>query len=551
MSPSSPIFERFRTLLRPRSSQRSTLKPDIDMHEPPSPGLQSGPHSAGAVALQPSNAHLEYQAEGPVSIQSIPAESAALSQPRPDSQRSDLEILHARLSNAHLLAHHQFELHPAGGVSYKPHLTGPARHGRQPSHSLLPHIQPDHLSSDPLTTSTQKSIPVELTQTEKESFQSLDVPSALCCISRGNEDLRHSFVYFESLNEGAANAVFSIHPNHHDKESSGFLFVAVRNSGDTATAIPSHMVVDKVLRVSKGLPKSLRSEVIVDGFMADVRPLFVSPKAPTTNCQTLEEIDLDKHLMAHLPVVLFDNGISALKELVPAIQPLSSAAQFGILLPNMSTVAAHNITFEIKPKWLAQSPTAPLEAIRCRTCALQFSRGKGTPDRYICPLRLSNENPTSKNDAAWIRRWAEKSLSLHLQTNRNASPHQQPNLEVLVDRVVTYFTTGDGRTLLLHLKKLQTTLDSEGILQRYARPRDDFNFVYDLRLAMTLRDCSLFVVVPLHEGMVTSKLADLDFKSAEKIDDWRDKEAALVNEGWYVKNPELHDVCLLARKRST
>jgi inositol-pentakisphosphate 2-kinase len=84
------------------------------------------------------------------------------------------------------------------------------------------------------------------------------------------------------------------------------------------------------------------------------------------------------------------------------------------------------------------------------------------------------------------------------------------------------------------------------VIAAQARPRDDFNFVYDLRLAMTLRDCSLFVVVPLRDGEVTSKLADLDFKSAEKIDDWRDKEAALVDEGWYTKSPEAHAVCLLA-----
>ncbi|UPX09639.1 Inositol-pentakisphosphate 2-kinase [Ascochyta rabiei] len=311
------------------------------------------------------------------------------------------------------------------------------------------------------------------------------------------------------------------------------------------------MVADKVLRVSKGLPKSLRSEVIVDGFMADVRPLFVSPSASTATCQTLKEIDLDKHLMAHLPVVLLDKAMSALKELVPAIRLLSSTAQFGILLPNMSTVAGQNITFEIKPKWLAQSPAAPPDAIRCRTCALQFSRGKGVPNDYICPLRLSNESPACKDDIAWIRRWAENSLSLQFQTDGNANSNQQANLGVLVDHVVAYFTTGDGRTLLLHLKKLQATLDSEGILQRYAHPRDDFNFVYDLRLAMTLRDCSLFVVVPLHEGNITSKLADLDFKSAEKMDDWRDKEAALVDDGWYVKNPEIHNVCLLAGKRLT
>lgn len=511
------------------------------MHEPPSSGLQPGPRTTGVEASQSNPTHLEYQGEA--EAQPIAPEASA--RQRPSSQLSDLEILHTRLSNAHLLAHHQFELHPEGGVSYKPHSAGPARHGRQPSHSLLPHVH-----SDPLSADTRDPFLVELTSDEKDSFQSLDVPSALCCIGRKDEDLRQSFVCFKSLNEGAANAVFSIYTNEDAAEATGFLFVAVRDSGNTATAIPSQMVVDKVLRVSKGLPKSLKSEVIVDGFMADVRPLFVSPKTSTTTSQTLEEIDLDKHLMAHLPVVLFSEAMTALKKHVSAIQPLRGTAQFGILLPNMSTIAGQNITFEIKPKWLAQSPTAPAGAIRCRTCALQFSRGKGIPDDYICPLRLSNESSLTNSDAVHIRRWATNALSLQLRDNTSARLSPEVAFEALVDRIVAYFITGDGRTLLLHLKKLQTTLDSEGILQRHARPRDDFNFVYDLRLAMTLRDCSLFVVVPIHDGEIASKLADLDFKSAEKIDDWRDKEATLVNEGWYVKHPEAHDVCLLAPAQS-
>lgn len=528
---SSPTLDKFRTLLWPRKAERSTN----DMHEPPPVGMQSDSKLAEAGAARPSNAHLQYSAGASAAFDIA---SSTSSRERPPSQLSDLDVLHTRLSNAHLLAHHQFELHPAGGVSYKPHPQGSARHGRQPSHSLLPHLKSGIDAEGPVS--------IALTQKETESFRSLDVPSALCCICREAQDLRQFFVSFQSLNEGAANAVFSIHPQQSTETAQGFLFVAVKDSGETATVIPAKLVLDKVLRVSKGLPKSLKSEVIVDGFMADVRPLFVSPRTSTNTSQTLEEIDLDQHLMAHLPVVLFDEGMSALKSLVPAIRPLNSAAQFGILLPDMSTDPSQNITFEIKPKWLAQSPAAPPDAIRCRTCALQFSRGKSTPDDYICPLRLSNEESSTISGVAFIRRWAASALSRQFESDTNARLSQPSSIDVLVDRVVTYFTTGDGRTLVLHLKKLQTTLDSEGILRRYARPRDDFNFVYDLRLAMTLRDCSLFVVVPLRDGEVTSKLADLDFKSAEKIDDWRDKEAALVDEGWYTKSPEAHAVCLLA-----
>ncbi|KAJ4383459.1 Inositol-pentakisphosphate 2-kinase [Didymella sp. IMI 355093] len=536
---SSPTLDKFRAFLWPHKAERSTSEPDNDMHEPPSVRVQSDAHSATAEAARASNAHLRYQVEGAAA--SVVGSSTSARE-RSTSQLSDLDILHTRLSNAHLLAHHQFELHPAGGVSYKPHPQGSARHGRQPSHSLLPHLKS--------SIEAEGSVSVELTQKEIESFRSLDVPSALCCIRRATEDLQQFCVSFQNLNEGAANAVFSIGPRRSVETASGFLFVAVRDSGKSATAIPAKLVLDKVLRVSKGLPKSLKSEVIVDGFMADVRPLFVSPATSAGTSQTLEEINLDQHLMAHLPVVLFDEGMSVLKSMVPAIRSLGNAAQFGILLPNMSTISGQNITFEIKPKWLAQSPAAPSDAIRCRTCALQFSRGKGIPDDYICPLRLSNEQLATNGDLSHMRRWATNALSLQLQTDTNAQLPQEVSLDALVDRVVTYFTTGAGRTLLLHLKKLQVTLDSEGILQRYTRPRDDFNFVYDLRLAMTLRDCSLFVVVPIHDVEITSKLADLDFKSAEKIDDWRGKEAALVDGGWYTKGPEAHAVCLLAPRKS-
>lgn len=534
MSLSSPTLDKFRTLLWPRKAEHSSSKTG-NMHEPPSAGTQSDSCPAENEAAQSRNAKLQHDAGGSASFDIV---SSTSNQERPTSQLSDLDVLHTRLLNAHLLAHHQFELHPAGGVSYKPHPQGSARHGRQPSHSLLPHLNSDNDGGAPVS--------IELSQKETGSFRSLEVPSALCCIRRGNRDLQRFFVCFQSLNEGAANAVFSIQSQQSTQDASGFLFVAVKDSGEIATAIPAKMILDKVLRVSKGLPKSLRSEVIVDGFMADVRPLFVSPRSSTNTGQTLEEINLDQHLMAHLPVVLFEEAMGVLKGLVPAIRPLGSAAQFGILLPNMSTEPGQNITFEIKPKWLAQSPAAPLDAVRCRTCALQFSRGRGIPDDYICPLRLSNEEQSTNGDVDHIRHWAESALSKQLRSDTDAQLPPDLSIDVLVGRVVNYFTTGDGRTLLLHLKKLQSTLDSEGILQRHARPRDDSDFVYDIRLAMTLRDCSLFVVVPIRDGGITSKLADLDFKSAEKIDDWRDKEAALVEEGWYTKSPKAHDVCLLA-----
>lgn len=58
---------------------------------------------------------------------------------------------------------------------------------------------------------------------------------------------------------------------------------------------------------------------------------------------------------------------------------------------------------------------------------------------------------------------------------------------------------------------------------------------YGLRLAMTLRDCSLFMRIPYVDNLpIEAKLGDLDFKSSDKLEDWYQKEEALVNGGWYV-----------------
>jgi hypothetical protein len=92
-------------------------------------------------------------------------------------------------------------------------------------------------------------------------------------------------------------------------------------------------------------------------------------------------------------------------------------------------------------------------------------------------------------------------------------------------------TGSKPKRLLLHLRNLQEGLDKSGPLGALA---EDEAF----QLAMTLRDCSVFLRVLKREGQqlpkVVAKLADLDKKNATaKMSYWRRTESELVSDGAY------------------
>ncbi|RYP59077.1 hypothetical protein DL769_008693 [Monosporascus sp. CRB-8-3] len=156
--------------------------------------------------------------------------------------------------------------------------------------------------------------------------------------------------------------------------------------------------------------------------------------------------------------------------------------------------------FEFKPKWLAQSPLAPPGAARCRTCAREAFRNsqrlKKDPAVEVpppmCPLGLVHGDPA----------------------------------------VVAATVEGDpppGRALF----------DSPG----------DPGF----GLAMTLRDCSCFVRLPVEdegggEKPVIIKLADVDKKNwQEKQTYWQESHQRLVERGFYEgkEDPPMETHCVL------
>ncbi|KAM0334345.1 hypothetical protein ACHAQA_001370 [Verticillium albo-atrum] len=176
---------------------------------------------------------------------------------------------------------------------------------------------------------------------------------------------------------------------------------------------------------------------------------------------------------------------------------------------------------EIKPKWLAQSPTAPRAATTCRNCAVAASRwhaapagkkpAKSDPQRYGCPLRLVAPAPV-----------------------RDEARH--------AERVFRGETPRVARFLFAEIRSHEVLRGLRDLQARYAR-RDTFLSTTvekpdeDLLVAMTLRDCSMFFRYEDREDgtlrLLDFTLADLDKKTPVKIPSWQETERELIDGGWY------------------
>lgn len=85
-------------------------------------------------------------------------------------------------------------------------------------------------------------------------------------------------------------------------------------------------------------------------------------------------------------------------------------------------------------------------------------------------------------------------------------------------------------SLLRRLRDIQITKDTQGVLA----PDRATN---GLLVAMTLRDCSVFVrfpADPANDEEIEARIGDLDVKSPAKLRYWQASERALIDEGWYM-----------------
>jgi len=378
-----------------------------------------------------------------------------------------------------------------------------------------------------------------------------DYRMTICYLASEDHIGKYQVYTLRYLAEGAANIVLAIQP----------LLIPL-TLWDDAFAVffvdeeenPLPLIEGKVLRLSKDVPNAPKCNVISIHFESKIKPMFD-----------------EKHLAAHELISLHDSVIEVLNSHLAEMdssrkRPESRVGTLvetdeckGLLITDMSSQPGISITFELKPKWLLQSPNAPPHAERCRTCATRAQRDskagaqsklQNHPIRPICPLALvSGDYKTIVSIVSGRlcqkQAFKEKPLSAQVQ---------------VINNVAEYLTTGPGFNLLKQLEKAQRQFDSTGILSHQCL--DDYDGedhhcagAEMLKLAMTLRDCSMFIRIYFdgRTPAVEARLADLDPKSGDKMKEWKWKELALINGGWYMgkesdRVPET--ICLMAQKRN-
>ncbi|PGH02504.1 hypothetical protein AJ79_07617 [Helicocarpus griseus UAMH5409] len=261
----------------------------------------------------------------------------------------------------------------------------------------------------------------------------------------------------------------------------------------------------KLLRLRKRIDSGTPYQETVENFDTYIRPMFrhdelvdqelVSlPKGFITYCNEQLRVDEARSLRPKDRIGVY----------------LSTKEPFGLLITDMTPAPGSDAClWEFKPKWLLQSPSAPANAKRCRTCALREmknydARKAGEPEKQsFCPLDLVSDKFDDVLRATRFMRGGHGRARVAGFLHRNST--------------------------LLKLQTCQRQMNAVGLPGLHAHYRDR-------AISMTLRDCTMFVRVPRdeHEPLEV-RLGDLDFKSGigGKLQYWRETENRLIEEGWY------------------
>ncbi|KAL8702616.1 MAG: hypothetical protein Q9201_004222 [Fulgogasparrea decipioides] len=341
--------------------------------------------------------------------------------------------------------------------------------------------------------------------------------------------------------EGAANVIFEISDLRGSRAKDGDL-------GDPGTStthgIPQidPRLKGKLLRLRKDL---LSVAPVIEShqhFKEQIEPLFpsgalveqllckVTPRFIERCNKELRSYENDKHLE-------YDIGRPKKRWGVY----LAVDEPHATLITDMRRDDEHAST-EFKPKWLAQSPSAPPGSKRCRTCALRAMRTvkenkrpetKGV-SRDFCPLALVSDDKAIVSTAVEPILLGSHGAPLNMPLEKTYALPYLHNLP-----------------LLKLLRDLQVKKDPNGILKA-----DPSNL--DFMTAMTLRDCTFFLKIPNQDPSnvgVEARLGDLDLKTPDgnKAEYWRETEQQLIDEGWYTKTekvpgPKASCVCFLSKQ---
>ncbi|KAL4941834.1 hypothetical protein BDV06DRAFT_173237 [Aspergillus oleicola] len=262
----------------------------------------------------------------------------------------------------------------------------------------------------------------------------------------------------------------------------------------------------KLLRLRKDTPAGVSYQEIIRNFDKNIRPLF-KPEELVDQ----ELVYLPKGVTQQCNEQLHSAEIAGKRPKQRRGVYLSITEPFGLLVTDMTTFGNSGTELaELKPKWLLQSASAPTGARKCRTCALRDmknhdSRRAGSTDaRSFCPLDLVSD----------------KFEHVHRATKFVKGYKDHARLARVLYRNPT----------LLRLLALQRSMRDVGLYGPSPQSQDK-------SLAMTIRDCTMYIKIPRNEkGRVEIRLGDLDLKTASggKAQYWLDLEHRLINEGWYM-----------------
>lgn len=228
----------------------------------------------------------------------------------------------------------------------------------------------------------------------------------------------------------------------------------------------------KLLRLRKETAADLSYKDIVQNFNNIVRPLF---KPEELVDQTL--IRLPDGLIQRCNEQLHIDELNGKRPKKRHGGYLSLNEPFGLLITDMTTADDPSATLaELKPKWLIQSPSAPANAQRCRTCALremknhEARRMGQNEQRSFCPLDLVSDHPDN------VLRATKFIKGCNDQHRLAKILHRNPTLQ--------------------KLQSHQKSRNEVGLLGPPALSQD-------MSLDMTLRDCTMYIkVCPLFSTRV-------------------------------------------------
>lgn len=290
-------------------------------------------------------------------------------------------------------------------------------------------------------------------------------------------------IRLEFLAEGAANIVYRLIFPPYSPSIKSETYSGDEEFGPGTpppTEVPmlrsDPLLTDKLLRLRKDLPTATSVFEAQQAFEKYIEPNF-------------PEDNLVDQILIRLPPDLVETCNEDLRSMeARTIRPrkrhgvyLSSSEPYGIVVTDMSPKHHDNtLGIEFKPKWLTQSPSAPIKATRCRTCALRMMRTANLTDRSkldtpvkesFCPLDLvSNDKHKVAEVVNSILRGSEYSEFVSKSVSSD-----------IVDFIY-------HSPLLLSLKEQQMKLDPGGV---FTVSTDNVDFM----IAMTLRDCTLFLHV--------------------------------------------------------